>query len=156
MDTTLQNDYVQAPTQFSTQIVATTRNNQSWVSVNSSKNTTQVSFSEYKAEVTPDPTPLERVEQPKKELKLPKIKTAGSNLIQGQLVVGIKSSGEYELNGNASNVTEIQTIMESIAVAQKDTQILIAADEDVPLKFLTAIVDLCRQSGLENFRLQSR
>ena len=89
-------------------------------------------------------------------VKLPKIKTAGSNLIQGQLVVGIKSSGEYELNGNASNVTEIQTIMESIADAQKDTQILIAADEDVPLKFLTAIVDLCRQSGLENFRLQSR
>jgi len=32
----------------------------------------------------------------------------------------------------------------------------VVADENVPLKHVTKIVDLCRESGLDDFRLQSR
>jgi biopolymer transport protein ExbD len=34
--------------------------------------------------------------------------------------------------------------------------VLVVADEEVPLKFVTQVVDLCRQNGLEDFRLQAR
>jgi len=34
--------------------------------------------------------------------------------------------------------------------------VLVVADEDAPLKYVTQVVDLCRESGLDDFRLQSR
>ena len=34
--------------------------------------------------------------------------------------------------------------------------VLVVADEEVSLKFVTRIVDLCRQNGLQDFRLQAR
>ena len=89
-------------------------------------------------------------------VKLPRIDTAGSNLIKGQLVITVSKDGNFGLNGNESHKDEINTVMIEIAKTSPDVQVLIAADEDSPLKFVTEVVDLCRQSGLENFRLQSR
>ena len=89
-------------------------------------------------------------------VKLPRIDTAGSNLIKGQLVITVGKDGNFGLNGNQSTKDEINTVMIEIAKSSPDVQVLIAADEDSPLKFVTEVVDLCRQSGLENFRLQSR
>tara|TARA_B100001248_G_scaffold262382_1_gene257961 strand:+ start:10594 stop:10977 length:384 start_codon:yes stop_codon:yes gene_type:complete len=89
-------------------------------------------------------------------VKLPRIDTAGSNLIKGQLVITVSKEGDFGLNGNKSDKDEINTVMIEVAKTSPDVQVLIAADEDSPLKFVTEVVDLCRESGLENFRLQSR
>ena len=89
-------------------------------------------------------------------VKLPQIDTAGSNLIKGQLVITVSKDGNFGLNGNESHKDEISTVMIEVAKTSPDVQVLIAADEDSPLKFITEVVDLCRESGLENFRLQSR
>ena len=89
-------------------------------------------------------------------VKLPEIKTAGSNLLNGQLAISIDRDGNYELNGIKSNKREIEKIMADASGISKDTKVLIAADEEVHLKFVTEIVDLCRISGLRDFRLQSR
>ena len=89
-------------------------------------------------------------------VKLPRIDTAGSNLIKGQLVITVGKDGKFGLNGNESHRDEINTVMIEIAKTSTDVQVLIAADEDAPLKFVTEVVDLCRESGLKNFRLQSR
>ena len=89
-------------------------------------------------------------------VKLPRIDTAGSNFIKGQLVITVSKDGNFGLNGNESNKDEINSVMLRIAKFSPDVQVLIAADEDSPLKFVTEVVDLCRESGLENFRLQSR
>ena len=89
-------------------------------------------------------------------VKLPEIKTAGSNLLDGQLAISIGRDGKYELNGMKSNKQEIEKVMAEVSEISKDTKVLIAADEDVPLKFVTEIVDLCRISELRDFRLQSR
>ena len=89
-------------------------------------------------------------------VKLPEIKTAGSNLLDGQLAISINRDGNYEINGLKSNKQEIEKIMADASGISKDTKVLIAADEEVPLKFVTEIVDLCRISGLRDFRLQSR
>ncbi|HAU60428.1 MAG TPA: hypothetical protein DCW45_08705, partial [Opitutae bacterium] len=86
----------------------------------------------------------------------PQIDTAGSNLIKGQLVITVSKDGNFGLNGNESHKDEISTVMIEVAKTSPDVQVLIAADEDSPLKFITEVVDLCRESGLDNFRLQSR
>ena len=89
-------------------------------------------------------------------VKLPKIQTAGSNALEGKLIIGIQKNGDLNLNGNSADQSEIEKVMKNISKTTPDTQVLIAADEDSPLKHITNVVDLCRNSGLENFRLQSR
>ena len=87
---------------------------------------------------------------------LPKIESAGSNKITNQLVVSVSQKGEYFLNGNEDNLKKIGEVMKSTASLPRKPAVLVVADENVPLKHVTKIVDLCRESGLDDFRLQSR
>ena len=87
---------------------------------------------------------------------LPKIDSAGSNKITNQLVVSVSQKGEYFLNGNEDNLKKIGEVMKSTASLPRKPAVLVVADENVPLKYVTKIVDLCRESGLDDFRLQSR
>jgi len=89
-------------------------------------------------------------------VKLPKIDSAGSNKISNQLVVSISKEGEYFLNGNEDELVEIGKVFRSSAQLPRKPAVLVVADEDVPLKHVTEVVDLCRESGLGDFRLQSR
>ena len=89
-------------------------------------------------------------------VRLPKIDSAGSNKITNQLVVSISKEGVYYLNGNEDKLTEIGKVMKTMAMLPKKPPVLVVADEDVPLKHVTQVVDLCRESGLDDFRLQSR
>ena len=89
-------------------------------------------------------------------VKLPKIDSAGSNKITNQLVVSISKEGEYFLNGNEDSLEKIGEVMKSSASLPRKPAVLVVADENVPLKYVTKIVDLCRESGLDDFRLQSR
>ena len=89
-------------------------------------------------------------------IKLPKIDSAGSNKITNQLVVSVSQKGEYFLNGNEDNLKKIGEVMKSSASLPRKPAVLVLADENVPLKHVTKIVDLCRESGLDDFRLQSR
>ena len=87
---------------------------------------------------------------------LPKIDSAGSNKISNQLVVSVSQKGEYFLNGNEDNLKKIGEVMKSSASLPRKPAVLLVADENVPLKHVTKLVDLCRESGLDDFRLQSR
>ena len=89
-------------------------------------------------------------------VKLPKIDSAGSNKITNQLIVSVSKEGEYYLNGNKDELEEIGKVMKKTAELPQKPSVLVVADEDVPLKHVTEIVDLCRNSGLDDFRLQSR
>ena len=89
-------------------------------------------------------------------VKLPKIDSAGSNKISNQLVVSISKEGEYFLNGNEDELDEIGKVFRASAQLPRKPAVLVVADEDVPLKHVTEVVDLCRESGLGDFRLQSR
>ena len=89
-------------------------------------------------------------------VKLPKIDSAGSNKITNQLIVSVSKEGEYYLNGNKDNLEEIGKVMKKTAELPQKPSVLVVADEDVPLKYVTGVVDLCRNSGLDDFRLQSR
>jgi biopolymer transport protein ExbD len=89
-------------------------------------------------------------------VKLPKIDSAGSNKITNQLIISVSKEGEYYLNGNKDDLEEIGKVFRSSTQLPKKPGVLVVADEDVPLKHVTKVVDLCRNSGLDDFRLQSR
>ena len=89
-------------------------------------------------------------------VQLPKIDTAGSNKITNQLVVSVSKEGEYYLNGTKEFLEEIGKVMKTTSELSRKPSVLLVADENVPLKHVTAVVDLCRNSGLDDFRLQSR
>ena len=89
-------------------------------------------------------------------VKLPKIDTAGSNKITNQLIVSVSKEGEYYLNGNKDDLEEIGKVMKTASELPQKPSVLVVADENVPLKHVTSVVDLCRNSGLDDFRLQSR
>ena len=89
-------------------------------------------------------------------VKLPKIDSAGSNKITKQLIVSVSKEGEYYLNGNKDDLEEIGKVLKTASELPKKPSVLVVADENVPLKYVTSVVDLCRNSGLDDFRLQSR
>ena len=89
-------------------------------------------------------------------VRLPKIDSAGSNKITNQLVVSISKEGIYYLNGHEDKLAEIGKVMKTMAMLPQKPPVLVVADEDVPLKYVTQVVDLCRESGLDDFRLPSR
>jgi biopolymer transport protein ExbD len=89
-------------------------------------------------------------------VKLPKIESAGSNMIQNELIISIKEKGETFVNGNETTLPDLKKILKSSSQLQKKPLVLVVADENVPLKHVTEIVDLCRLNNLEDFRLQSR
>ena len=89
-------------------------------------------------------------------VKLPKIETAGSNVLRNELIISIKNTGETFINGNEANPEELEKLLKKSSQLQKRPLVLVVADENVPLKFVTKVVDLCRKNNLEDFRLQSR
>ena len=89
-------------------------------------------------------------------VKLPKIDSAGSNLLENELIVSIDEEGLFYLNGQPVAEEKIVEIFEATSRLPAKPTVLVVADEDVSLKFVTRIVDLCRQNGLRDFRLQAR
>ena len=89
-------------------------------------------------------------------VKLPKIETAGSNVIKNELIISIKDKGETFVNGNETPHDELEMLLQKSSKLPKKPLVLVVADENVPLKFVTKVVDLCRLNNLEDFRLQSR
>ncbi len=89
-------------------------------------------------------------------VKLPKIESAGSNLVRNELIISIKAKGETFVNGNPTDRDDLEKLLKSSASLKKKPMVLVVADENVPLKFVTEVVDLCRLNKLEDFRLQAR
>ena len=89
-------------------------------------------------------------------VKLPKIDTAGSNLISNELIVSISKEGEFYVNAKEVSSKKLTQLLKATATLPKKPVILVVADGEVPLKHVTKVVDLCRKNGLEDFRLQSR
>ena len=89
-------------------------------------------------------------------VKLPEIESAGSNLMSNELAITIKREGECFLNGSSVEKDSLSKVFASASQVSASVKVLIVADEEVPLKHVTQIVDLCRLNGISDFRLQSR
>ena len=89
-------------------------------------------------------------------LKLPKIETAGSNQLRNEIILSVTREGFYYLNDAQVDEDRLVAALRAAVSLPDKPKALIVADEEAPLKHVTKLVDLCRENGLEDFRLQSR
>lgn len=89
-------------------------------------------------------------------INLPEIETAGENRVTEILAIAVDASGGLFLNNQPVDEAALATALELQGTLQRNRPVLIVADEEAALKRVTRIIDLCREAGLENFRLQSR
>ena len=89
-------------------------------------------------------------------LTLPEIKTAGKNQINERVVVALTSEGEIYLNDQLVQMAEFTQAVALIGEATPELPVLLIADEEVPLKHLTRVMDIFRSNQLNRISLQSR
>ncbi len=89
-------------------------------------------------------------------ITLPKVETAGQNEFKGSVTIGIAADGILSFNGKAATEAQLVELLRQVRDLDKETAVLIRADETTPLKTLTFVMDACRKSGLNRFSLQSR
>jgi len=86
----------------------------------------------------------------------PKMETAGKNTQTDQIVVAITPEGEYLVEGDSRTEEEVALVFQEAAQLEPKPSILLMADEDVPLKHVTFVMDESRKAQLEKVRLQTR
>ena len=89
-------------------------------------------------------------------VRLPKIDTAGSNLIRNELLISISRDGEFFIDSQKVDYAKLSSLLQATENLPQKPIVLVLADADVPLKHVTQGVVLCRKHMLEDFRLQSR
>jgi len=86
----------------------------------------------------------------------PKIETAGKNEIKEQIVIALSPEGVVYYNDKPVSEAELETAAKLAGAATPGLPVLLIADEDVPLKHVTKVMDVCRANKLNKIRLQSR
>ncbi|TVP76920.1 MAG: biopolymer transporter ExbD [Puniceicoccaceae bacterium] len=89
-------------------------------------------------------------------ITVPKIETAGQNEIREQIVVALSPEGQIYLNDRSLDRPAFTAAMKLAGELTPDLPILLIADEEVPLKYVTEVMDICRSHQLNRIRLQSR
>ena len=89
-------------------------------------------------------------------ITVPKIETAGENEIEERIVITVSPEGEFYLNDRAVEKAVLAAAMKLAGELTPNMPVLLIADEEVPLKFVTEVMDVCRTYQLNKIRLQSR
>ena len=89
-------------------------------------------------------------------ITVPKIETAGENEIQERIVIALSPEGETFLNDRPVEKAQLEAAMKLAGELTPDLPILLIADEEVSLKHVTEVMDVCRSHQMNKIRLQSR
>lgn len=89
-------------------------------------------------------------------ITVPEIETAGENEIREQIVIALSPEGDCFLNDQPVAKAQLAEAMKVAGELTPDLPVLLIADEAVPLKNVTEVMDICRSNQLNKIRLQSR
>lgn len=94
-------------------------------------------------------------------ITLPKAETAGKNEFRGTVTVSIGKDGRISFATTPSNNQivsddELVALLQQLKNIDRDTQVLIVADEASEMKRTVFVMDMCRKVGISRFNLQSR
>ncbi|MDQ8193069.1 biopolymer transporter ExbD [Coraliomargarita sp. SDUM461004] len=89
-------------------------------------------------------------------ITVPKIETAGENEIQEQVVIALSPAGAFFLNDRPLSKSALEAAIKVAGELTPDLPVLLVADEEVPLRYVTEVMDICRSHQLNKIRLQSR
>ena len=89
-------------------------------------------------------------------ITVPKIETAGENEIQERIIIALSPEGQIYLNDQLTEKFQLEAAIKLAGELTPELPILLVADEDVSLKFVTEVMDVCRSNKMNTIRLQSR
>ena len=89
-------------------------------------------------------------------ITVPKIETAGENDIQERIIIAISPEGQIYLNDRPMEKFQLEAAIKLAGELTPELPILLVADEDVSLKSVTEVMDVCRSNRMNTIRLQSR
>ena len=68
----------------------------------------------------------------------------------------IDKEGKVDFNGKPASDEQLVNLLEEVRKVDRNTPVLIVADETTPLKRLAFVIDTCRKLGFNKFSLQTR
>ena len=86
----------------------------------------------------------------------PKMETAGKASEVTQLVVAIDTEGQYFINDEPATEEALIQAFKEASEQETPPAVLLMADENVPLKYVTFVMDQTRKAELPKVRLQAR
>ena len=89
-------------------------------------------------------------------ITLPEINTAGKNTLPSVIDITVSKEGDFYYNAKLLSGDELKEILTTLGQAEDKPPLVIRADENTPLKNVTFLMDTCRLTGFDDFRLQSR
>ncbi|HRE05360.1 MAG TPA: biopolymer transporter ExbD [Opitutaceae bacterium] len=89
-------------------------------------------------------------------ISVPKVETAGRNEFSGKITIGVDKDGGLTFNGKAVAPGELAGLLEEVKKVNKDTPVLVRADEVTQFKRVTEVWDSCRKMGLNKVVMQVR
>lgn len=104
---------------------------------------------------------------PTMNLTLPKVESAGQVVLKSSVIISIDKTGKMRLTIQGPDgkmvmdkinltLAELGSLSGELARVDKSITVLVRSDELVPLKDITAILDLCNKNGLRNVKLHTR
>ena len=73
-----------------------------------------------------------------------------------QITIALSPEGEIYLNNQLIEMPQFEDAIKLAGDLTPDLPVLLVADENVPLKHVTTVMDVCRGNKLNKIRLQSR
>lgn len=86
----------------------------------------------------------------------PKMESADVGNDSDSIVIGIKPQGTFIYNDVVIKQEELENFLLARSRENKEQSVIVFADEEVPVKYMTAVMDASRKAGLEKIRLQVR
>lgn len=89
-------------------------------------------------------------------ITVPKVSTSGQNQFEGKVEIGIDKEGNISYNGRQTTLANMEQLLREVKQANKDTPILVRADETSHFGVVTEVWDACRKLGLNKVVMQTR
>ena len=89
-------------------------------------------------------------------ISVPKVETAGQNEFTGKIEIGVDKEGLLSVNGKQVTDEQLNELLTEVKRVNKDTPVLVRADEVTQFKKVAEVWDACRRLGLNKVVMQVR
>ena len=86
----------------------------------------------------------------------PNVSKPGKDEVKSAVTIAIDKEGNVDFNGKPASDEQLVNLLEEVCKVDRNTLVLIVADETTPLKRLAFVMDTCRKIGFNKFSLQAR
>lgn len=84
----------------------------------------------------------------------PEMETAEHQRLSDNVVIAVDKDGGIFYNEEATDIHALEGSLEKLATDKPSTPVLLLADQESALKYMTSVIDLSRKVGLKQLRLQ--